>query len=133
MNKRIRPLDGVRGVSIVLVLLHHTIPFMEAGWWGAELFFVLSGFLITSILIERETAPNRMQYFYARRAKRILPPLILIVAIESFAVRGFWAHNWYWYTFFLMNVRETFAPVGVLRNLWSLAVEEHFYLIWPTV
>jgi peptidoglycan/LPS O-acetylase OafA/YrhL len=55
------------------------------------------------------------------------------VAIESLAKHGFWAHNWYWYTFVLMNVRETFAPVGVLRNLWSLAVEEHFYLIWPTV
>jgi peptidoglycan/LPS O-acetylase OafA/YrhL len=74
-----------------------------------------------------------MRYFYIRRAKRILPLLVLIVTIESFFKHGFFLHNWYWYAFFLMNIRETIEPVGVLRNLWSLAIEEHFYLIWPAL
>ncbi len=131
--KRIKALDGVRGIAVLLVLGHHTLETMKAGWVGVEVFFVLSGFLITSILIDRESSPNRMRYFYVRRAKRILPPLILLIAIESLFKRGFFLHNWYWYTFFLMNVRETIEPVGVLRNLWSLAIEEHFYLVWPAL
>ncbi len=130
---RIKPLDGVRGIAILLVLGHHTLEIMKAGWIGVDVFFVLSGFLITSILIDRESSANRMRYFYVRRAKRILPLLILIVVIESCFKHGFFVHNWYWYTFFLMNVRETVEPVGVLRNLWSLAIEEHFYLVWPTL
>jgi peptidoglycan/LPS O-acetylase OafA/YrhL len=128
---RIQPRDGVRGIAILLVCLHHYDSKMKAGWVGVELFFVLSGFLITSILIQRENDPNRMRYFYIRRAKRILPLFIIAVLIQSVLEHGFLAHNWYWYALFLMNVRETLTNTTWIRSLWSLAIEEHFYLLWP--
>ena len=147
-------LDGVRGVAILLVLLFHfqltrppwipkalTYP-MLLGWSGVDLFFVLSGFLITRILIETRASPNYFSAFYARRALRILP-LYLVAVFLAFRVGlplaervgippdpgarlepWFWLHVSNWKSAF----GEDFKP---LSHFWSLAIEEQFYAVWP--
>lgn len=103
-------------------------------WAGVDLFFILSGFLITGILIgakERKLG-DYFGHFYSRRARRILPPYALLLVITSILFGLAWARHWYLY-FFLMN---TIVPHGVsspvsLTVLWSLGVEEQFYMLWP--
>jgi len=149
-------LDGVRGVAILLVLLFHfqgtrppgfpkalTYP-MILGWSGVDLFFVLSGFLITRILIRTRGAENYFSAFYARRILRILPlyflavllcfrvglPLAarmgLPVAEERTLEPWFWLHASNWGTAFGRDVPP-------LSHFWSLAIEEQFYAVWPVL
>jgi len=107
-------------------------------WTGVDLFFVLSGYLITGILLRLKEQPERTGYFapfYVRRARRILPPylLFLVVAGSLFALP--WTRGWYWYIFFATNIPLALGQAGAaaLMPLWSLAVEEQFYLVWPLV
>ena len=149
-------LDGVRGLAILLVLLFHfqgvrppwvpkalTYP-MVIGWSGVDLFFVLSGFLITRILIATRGSANYFAAFYARRALRILPLYLLAVflcfrvGLPVAARHGipidadpalepwFWLHVSNWATAFGRDV----PPVS---HFWSLAIEEQFYAVWPLV
>lgn len=150
-------LDGLRGLAILLVLAYHFTLSMSgqglparllfkltsAGWSGVDLFFVLSGFLITGILSDARDSPNRFRNFYARRSLRIFPlyygtlaaVLLALPMIES-RVGGFGgvsdASPWLWSygTNLLVAGRESWFP---LSHFWSLAVEEHFYLFWPAV
>jgi peptidoglycan/LPS O-acetylase OafA/YrhL len=156
-------LDGLRGLAIVLVMLYHTThyglartPFEQAlgvvpsiGWSGVDLFFVLSGFLITRILLRAKESPHYFGSFYARRVLRIFPLyyavlvffLVLVPRIPLFdAADGFWhagaAREGVWYWLYLTNLQ--IARLGVWQHqtldiTWSLAIEEHFYLIWPLV
>ncbi len=143
---RIRSLDGLRAIAIVLVMLHHS-PAMKAyfgvpryGWIGVDLFFVLSGYLITGILVEARSGANYYRNFYARRALRIWPlyfaVLIAITAVMPRVVRS--EHlsvglpPWY-YFLLLQNLFFSRALLPFLSPTWSLAVEEQFYLIWPFV
>lgn len=150
-------LDGVRGIAILLVLLLHlgvmipTTPVehfvyrvISAGWIGVDLFFVLSGALITGILLDSKGSSTYYKDFYIRRALRILPLYYLILVI-SFYVLPFIAHPkavnfarvagdevWYW--LFLTNFRMAAAggpQHGIMDVTWSLAIEEQFYLVWP--
>src|ERR1700721_1022099 len=105
-------------------------------WVGVDLFFILSGFLITGILINAKSRSLGSYFgpFYERRARRILPPYLLLLLVSSLLFGIGWARHWYLYIF-LMNM---LAPFGVdhlrsLNVLWSLAVEEQFYLFWPFV
>lgn len=148
-------LNGVRGIAIILVLLFHfgeklpmipralMTPF-EFGWSGVDLFFVLSGFLITGILMNTRDAPNYFSSFYARRALRIFPIYILStfvffhVAIPLAHHFGIWRlvnHSlepWYWLQ--LSNWQSAFGrDLTLVTHFWSLAVEEQFYLVWPMV
>jgi peptidoglycan/LPS O-acetylase OafA/YrhL len=130
-------LDGLRGLAVLMVFLHHAfgIPLL---WTGVDLFFILSGYLITSILLrdkERIRFGEMMRSFYVRRAERILPAYILFLVIATLWVPIHWAHTWSYYAFFLQNVPYAFefAPNVDLVPLWSLAVEQHFYLIWPVL
>ncbi len=105
-------------------------------WMGVDVFFVLSGFLITGILLERKSSgASYFGYFYSRRAKRILPPYWLLMIISSFLFGTAWMKQWYWYVFFLANIPVALNHAGHagLGLLWSLAVEEQFYLIWPVL
>lgn len=116
-------------------------PF-SIGWAGVDLFFVLSGFLITAILLESRRSPNYFSSFYARRVLRIFPIYILAVflyfhlALPLMHYFGLWPHAtadlepWYW--MHLSNWRSAFGDdVPLLTHFWSLSVEEQFYLAWP--
>jgi peptidoglycan/LPS O-acetylase OafA/YrhL len=153
-TRRIVPaLDGLRAIAIAWVLFTHfwTYPsstpivnrFAAAGWGGVDVFFVLSGFLITRILVADRESPGYYKRFYLRRARRIMPVyyLVLLVVLVGFRIAGAGSgldqarHDWFWYVAFLSNVR--LAQVGwglfALDVTWSLAVEEQFYLAWPAL
>lgn len=135
MVKRIEQLDGVRAIAIAAVFIHHTLH-VKLLWMGVDLFFILSGFLITGILLDNK-AHGFKQYlghFYRRRVRRILPPYLLLLTITTVLFGISWAHHWYYY-FFLMNFVLAFhiPHPPSLDILWSLAVEEQFYLLWPLI
>jgi peptidoglycan/LPS O-acetylase OafA/YrhL len=154
-------LDGVRGIAVLLVMLCHNnliqpIPAtgsicgialpgaLDLGWSGVDLFFVLSGFLITGILLDTKASNNYLSSFYARRVLRILP-LYLLYVFAYFHIVLPLAHHlgqwkslsnslepWFW--FHLSNWKIAFgAPANWLAHFWSLSVEEQFYLFWPVV
>jgi peptidoglycan/LPS O-acetylase OafA/YrhL len=108
------------------------------GQHGVELFFVLSGFLITGILLRTKGSQGYLRNFYVRRVLRIFPLyyavvfICLLVGWVASVPQYAWHTNW-WYLFYLQNVVSTFWPVRVAgaEHFWSLAVEEHFYLFWP--
>jgi peptidoglycan/LPS O-acetylase OafA/YrhL len=133
-------LDGFRGVSILAVMLYHT-SLLPGGFLGVDMFFVLSGFLITSLLLEEFASTGRVCFrtFYVRRALRLLPALAPLVAIAGGAMIAwdpsagtvgfvlsviFYAANW---------AIVYGLPHGLLGHAWSLAIEEQFYLLWPPV
>ncbi len=128
---RLDSLDGLRGVAITLVLLMHHRLFNN-GWMGVDLFFVLSGFLITQILRAQRTEQFYWRRFYIKRATRILPPLILTILLAYIFTPGASALVALGYLFSLSGFLElTKFHITPLGPLWSLAVEEHFYLLWP--
>jgi peptidoglycan/LPS O-acetylase OafA/YrhL len=135
---RIAELDGLRAVAIVAVFLHHALH-VPVAWAGVDIFFVLSGFLITGILLDakQETAGGKRAYFghfYARRVRRILPPYYVALLFSSLAFGWAWLHRWYWFIFFGTNIGESIQRSHPsLQPLWSLAVEEQFYMLWPWV
>jgi len=135
-------LDGLRGIAIILVLLIHLYS-IPLGWIGVDLFFVLSGFLITNILINYNPTFNSYKIFLIRRGLRIFPLYFLSLAIIFVVGKEIFIRNienfdvlikhqiYFWtYTqnFFLAS--DISRPI-VLNHFWSLAIEEQFYIIWP--
>src|SRR5688572_5742181 len=146
-------LDGVRGVAVIVVLLFHGgVSWAKGGFLGVDAFFVLSGLLITSLLLDesRRTGAVDLARFWSRRARRLLPALLLVVAAAALygavlAPRGslaglrrdaiatlFYVANWRYIQAGADYFEATAAP-SVLRHTWSLAIEEQFYLVWPLV
>lgn len=148
----IRALDGVRALAVALVLAGHGgIPGMTGGFVGVDVFFVLSGFLITSLLLDELGRSGRIDLanFWIRRARRLLPALVLMVLAVAVgrqlfspeAVAGlrddavaafFWVANW----MFVADKTDYFsqgAPPSPLQHAWSLGVEEQYYIVWPLV
>ena len=146
-------LDGARGVAIALVLAYHFgIPGVPGGFLGVDLFFVLSGFLITTLLLDEHRSTGRIDFvqFWYRRARRLLPALFVLVAavatwtalvaspVEKGPLRwdllsalGYVA-NWR----FIVAGQSYFAEyitASPVRHLWSLAIEEQFYVVWPLI
>lgn len=147
---RIPALDGLRGVAVLWVVLLHSwgnlTPqtdlerflhgIISAGWLGVDLFFALSGFLITRILLESLDSPDYFRTFYWRRSLRIFPLYYLVIAIVFLGFPGRSGRAWPWYAMYANNLapRVSTEIGGVtLSHFWSLAVEEHFYLVWPFV
>jgi len=143
-------LQGLRGVAVIAVVLYHCHPRFEHtflykaslwGWSGVNLFFVLSGFLITSILLESRTQPRYFRNFYARRALRIWPVYILVLIVcylnapwfvglpvfEAFRTAPWWA-----YILFIQNLFHLTLPPAI-GPTWSLAIEEQYYFLWAPV
>ena len=143
-------LDGARGIAIALVLGYHFgVPGMNGGFLGVDLFFVLSGFLITTLLLDeyRATARIDIVQFWFRRARRLLPALFVLIAVlvvlawsatafekgvlrwDILASLGYVA-NW---RFILagQSYFNEFITASPVRHLWSLAIEEQFYVVWP--
>jgi peptidoglycan/LPS O-acetylase OafA/YrhL len=149
-DRRLRPLDGIRALAVLAVLANHAgIPFLPGGFVGVDIFFVLSGFLITSLLYEQLAATGRIDLggFWTRRARRLLPAaLVMIVAVLAArslfvpdavaALRGdaiaaaLWAGNWRWALQGTNYFAQGVTP-SPLQHTWSLAVEEQFYVVWP--
>jgi peptidoglycan/LPS O-acetylase OafA/YrhL len=129
---RIARLDGLRGVAIALVIAFHTLRFTY-GWIGVDLFFVLSGYLVTSILRRDRNDAAFWKPFYIKRATRILPPFLIALLVCAIFCRAEWHRMWFYYTFALANfgLIPTNGGGVMFGGLWSLAVEEHFYLLWP--
>jgi peptidoglycan/LPS O-acetylase OafA/YrhL len=143
-------LDGLRAISVSAVLLYHAdITWMPGGFLGVDVFFVISGYLITSLLLAeyRNRGHIGLGQFYLRRARRLLPALFLVLASvalfatiflpdEVRALRGDvvaalgYATNW-WQIFQHQSYVAAQGRPPLLRHLWSLAVEEQFYVVWP--
>lgn len=143
-------LDSLRGIAIIMVVLFHGffwtaeqsslykfhglgklfISSIQGGWLGVQLFFVLSGFLITGILLDTKNRPDYYKRFYWRRALRILPAyvgLLLVLLVLGIAQWPFIITC----LFFVSNLSVFFGVVLQYAPLWTLAVEEQFYLLWP--
>lgn len=147
LPKWIPQLDGLRGIAILLVLWAHSWEAFQTtdrkfGWTGVNLFFVLSGFLITGLLIEARGTPHYFRNFYARRGLRIWPLYYIVIAF-IFAYNTFLpprlrfpasVYRIEYYLFYVQNLFVCdFPGPGALLITWSLAVEEQFYLLWPFV
>lgn len=143
-------LDGLRAVAVFAVIAYHlNLGFAPGGLLGVGVFFVLSGYLITHLLVGEWERRGRIDFrrFWLRRARRLLPALFLMLAtvlayVTLFDARALTAlrgdtlaavlyfSNW-WYVFHHVSYFARFGPPSPLTHLWSLAVEEQFYLIWP--
>ncbi len=145
-SKKIPALDGIRGIAILLVLCFHsglivtgsgTVShlFSEVArscWCGVDLFFVLSGFLITGILLDTRESRFHFRNFYFRRILRIFPLYYGVILWLFLQNPDFPDQIWYW--LYLQNWGPVFGgstPPMVVQPFWSLAVEEQFYLVWP--
>jgi len=153
-SRHLPTLDGLRGVAIALVLMHSlsllssvdSMPgriihsFFASGWVGVQLFFVLSGFLITGILLDARSSPHFFRNFYVRRALRIFPLYYATLIIAFIALpaighmpevyRGDVAHQ----ARFWLYLTNWFTDTGLgFSHYWSLALEEQFYILWPLI
>lgn len=150
-QSRIAELDGFRAIAVWMVILDHLIDgwplplesvawiprplfvVVTHGWLGVDLFFVLSGFLITGILLDGRDTPNYFRKFYGRRALRILPLAVSCIAVWFVA---YGSEYWRFFALALLFSANLSGLFGAPQPhgpsvLWSLAVEEHFYLLWP--
>ncbi len=136
-------LDGLRAVAVALVVpAHCRVPgYLTGGYVGVELFFVLSGYLITTILLDERAATGRisLRHFYWRRALRLYPALLLMLAAYLLLAPMLWPEGEHGRDallvgLYLSDYSYTFWKMPeYLGHTWSLAAEEHFYLLWPLV
>ena len=154
-ESRIDALDGLRGIAILAVVVMHCAMFasvrddirehwltrtLQLGWTGVDLFFVLSGFLITGILLRTKERPHYFRNFYARRALRIFPLYYVVITLLLFVLPRDSATTmaekvpYYLYVQNFAWLWPGEAHRDIARTItWSLAVEEQFYLVWPAV
>ncbi len=149
--KHIPALDGLRAIAVLMVLVTHfwndpaEYPLLNrlaaAGWAGVDLFFVLSGFLITSILLASKERPHYYRNFYARRTLRIFPLYYLVLVVVLIGLpyittlpAQLMADRWLYFAY-LSNVALAIGgwQLFMMDITWSLAIEEQFYLVWPSV
>ncbi|MBW9095612.1 acetyltransferase [Microbacterium jejuense] len=151
-SARFPGLDGLRAVAVILVVAYHLFPpaVLPGGFVGVDVFFVISGFLITSLLLREQAATGRVALgrFWQRRARRLLPALAVVVAVCSTLawliggdvlvrldaqVLGASTFSYNWVSVAGGGGYFSAATPELFRNFWSLAVEEQFYLLWPVI
>jgi peptidoglycan/LPS O-acetylase OafA/YrhL len=133
--ERIPALDGLRAIAIMMVVGYHVDnALVPAGFWGVLLFFVLSGYLITRLLCAEVDRDQRLDVrsFYLKRGLRLLPALI-VVCLVLVVVGTDWSNVVPTLGYYANYARIAGTDIGLLTHTWSLAVEEHFYLLWPLV
>jgi peptidoglycan/LPS O-acetylase OafA/YrhL len=152
--RKFRPdIQGLRAISVLLVVLYHAdVPYVRAGYVGVDVFFVISGFLITGALLREVDRFGHISFlaFYAGRTRRLLLPAAVMVLVTLVATRA-WVSVFQikdvttdavWSTFYAINYRlaaqgidyqQSTAPPSPLQHMWSLAVEEQFYVGWPVI
>jgi peptidoglycan/LPS O-acetylase OafA/YrhL len=145
-------IDGLRAIAVIAVMLYHLgIPWIPGGFLGVDLFFVISGYVITRLLLDsiQERGGLDLRDFYMARIRRLLPPLVFMIVVTSIVV-GLWAPdtskkflsdapfslfggmNW-WLVFNNQDYFESSGRPPLLQHTWSLAVEAQFYLLWPLI
>jgi peptidoglycan/LPS O-acetylase OafA/YrhL len=145
-------IDGLRAIAVIAVMLYHLgIPWIPGGFLGVDLFFVISGYVITRLLLDsiQERGGLDLRDFYMARIRRLLPPLVFMIVVTSIIV-GLWAPdtskkflsdapfslfggmNW-WLVFNNQDYFESSGRPPLLQHTWSLAVEAQFYLLWPLI
>lgn len=149
-------LDGLRALAAAIVIWGHVAPslnwqadawflkifnlFLGLSWTGVQLFFVLSGFLITSLLIQDLGKPRQLKNFFIRRSLRIFPIyycalIACIIILPNLGYSAQWVdlaqENQFWYWTYLINWASPFIDTFGFTHFWSLAIEEQFYLFWP--
>ncbi|RAM11649.1 acetyltransferase, partial [Listeria ivanovii] len=149
-RKYVPSIDGLRALAVIAVIAYHlNFSWAKGGFIGVDIFFVLSGYLITNILLTQweKTQTLQLKQFWLRRFRRLIPAVyIMIVVVVIYSVlfhpeilknlRGdaiasfFYVSNW-WFIFHNVSYFDSFGLPSPLKNLWSLAIEEQFYLIWP--
>jgi peptidoglycan/LPS O-acetylase OafA/YrhL len=150
-NRYIMGLDGIRGLAVIAVVAYHLAPaVVRGGFIGVDIFFVISGFLITTLLISeyREKGRINFSYFWLRRARRLLPALIATICITSSIalfiggdvlvglgrqILGALTFSSNWTEIAAGSNYFSAYDAHLFSNLWSLAVEEQFYLVWPFI
>ncbi|SDQ44263.1 acyltransferase family protein [Microbacterium sp. cf332] len=147
---RIAGVDGLRAIAVALVVVYHLFPgsVLQSGYVGVDVFFVISGFLITTLLLRERarTGRIRLRRFWSRRARRLLPALAVVVTVSAslawlvggdvlvnmgLQVLGAATFSYNWVSMADGGGYFSAADPEIFRNLWSLAVEEQFYVVWP--
>ncbi|GAA1982569.1 acyltransferase family protein [Microbacterium pumilum] len=144
-------LDGLRALAVILVVVYHLFPpLLPSGFLGVDVFFVISGFLITSLLLREQAMTGRIALadFWRRRARRLLPALTLVVTVCASAawiiggdvllnlgaqVVGAFTFSYNWISISGDTGYFSSGAPELFRNFWSLAVEEQFYVVWPLI
>jgi peptidoglycan/LPS O-acetylase OafA/YrhL len=145
-------IDGLRAIAVIAVLLYHLgFSWIPGGFLGVDLFFVISGYVITRLLLDsiQRSGGLDLRGFYAGRIRRLLPPLLFMLVITAIFV-GVWAPdsmrrfltdapfaltglmNW-WLVFKEQDYFESFGRPPLLQHTWSLGVEAQYYLVWPLI
>lgn len=151
-NKRILSLDGLRAIAILMVLVSHFWMYsvshnglnrlFQSGWMGVDLFFVLSGYLITGILLRTRERPTYFRTFYLRRTLRIFPPYYALLIVVFVALplvhpinENLRKHGWMFWLYIgnFLFAAHGWQTMRALNLTWSLAIEEQFYLLWPAL
>ena len=145
-----KDVDGLRAIAVILVILSHfKVPFFEGGYIGVDIFFVISGFVITKVILSQKLSGEfSLKQFYIKRIKRLAPALITVVFVSLIAfffilspndlIKSFESAIWisvYLSNIFLwLNYGGYFSEAAnsaPFLHTWSLAIEEQFYLLWP--
>ncbi len=150
LNTRYLPgLDGLRAIAVIAIIIYHLNPkWLSGGFIGVDTFFVISGYLITSLLLNefQQNGHINLLHFWEKRIKRLLPAVLFLIAsvciytllfepsiikdVRHDAIAAiFYVSNW-WYIFHHVSYFDSFKLMP-LKHLWSLAIEEQFYIIWP--
>lgn len=149
-HKYLPSIDSLRAIAVISVIIYHcNASFLPGGFLGVDLFFVLSGYLISSLIIRefRETGKVDLWNFYIRRGRRLLPAVYFMITVILILMVIFnkpllekshldslfgyaYSSNW-WYIFHRLDYFDTFGAISPFKHLWSLAIEEQFYMIFP--